>query len=160
MIAKYKAKIIMRKILVIDPDITSFEIFINGISLQNHKIFWASHGANALEFIENHSLDLVVVDLNVAHVKGLEVIDLLQKWYARPPWIIATCLPNNPNMDFPLLDLATLIGADEVLAKPYSMEQLLDLFPSGFIQAKKQDVDSPENYEQLQRGVLQAGLAR
>ena len=155
---QHKRKLEMIKILIIDPDNNSYKIFKKKISLQNYEIFWASDGANALEFIENHSLDLVVVDLNVAYVTGLEIIDLLHKWNALRPWIIATCLQNDPFTDYPKLDLAASIGADEILAKPYRMEQLLDLFPSDFIQAIKQDVDSSENYEHKQRGVLQAGL--
>jgi len=143
----------MYKILIVDSDIMTYDLIKIKLNPQYYKIFSALHGAIALDIIEKYSFDCVIVDLNVAHVNGLEIIDLLQVWDTYRPWIIATCQQNNPDSDYPWLDLATSMGADEILTKPYHMEQLLDLFPASLTKAQNHYVDLPVHNEQLHRGV-------
>jgi DNA-binding response OmpR family regulator len=117
----------------------------------------ASHGGLVLEFLENKSIYCIIVDLKVAHVSGLEIIDLLQR-NIRRPWIIATCHEENPNRDYLWLELATLVGADEVIAKPYCLEQLLDRFPASFFEAQKKGTEIPARSEQSDRNLLQQSV--
>lgn len=130
----------MRNILLVDPDMLSRNIIENDIRLQDYKLFLASHGGEALEILEDYSIDCVVIDLDVEHVNGLEIIDLLQR-NIRRPWIIATCRHKDLRSDYPWLELATTIGADEILTKPYCLDQLLDRFPSGIVNARQPVVE-------------------
>lgn len=129
----------MRKILIVDPENATREVIKSDPRLSSNTVFSASHGGEALEILENHVIDCVIVDLNTIHVNGFEIIDLLQRRIPRP-WIIATCYQNNPDGDCPLLELAISVGADEVLAKPYSPDQLLDKFPASIPKEFKEAV--------------------
>ena len=149
----------MQKILIVDANIITYDFIVNQLRPKQHMVFSALDGAAALEFIEHHTLNCVIVDLNIEYINGLEIINLVQKWYAQRPWIIATCQKNNPNSGYPWLDLATSIGADEILAKPYCMEQLWDLLPTSITKAQNHYENIPAHSEQVHRSVFQTDLS-
>jgi len=148
----------MKKILLVDSDIGIINIVKNMAILNNHVIYTALHGVEALEVIENHDIDCIVIDMEVDHVTGLDIIDLLRR-NVRRPWIIATCDHSNSLTAYPLLELAILIGADEVLAKPYCPEQLLDKLPASCFEKQKMDVGTPIDSEQSNRNLIQHSVA-
>ncbi len=143
----------MWKLLVVDSDVKTIDIIKLEECLKNYAIFSALHGGEALEILENHVIDCIIIDMNLSHVSGLEIIDLLRR-NTRRPWIIATCLRSNPQMDYPWLELAISIGADEVLFKPYCPEQLLNRIAASIFEVQKKGARLFAPGQQTDRNLL------
>ena len=114
----------MARILVVDDD----EELRRGVSQflrrVGHEVDEAANGLAAMRIMEEHTVDLVLTDINMPGMNGIELLtELTTRWYdAR---IIAMSggglIPEQE-----LLTDACLLGAIDVLPKPFSLPQLFE----------------------------------
>jgi DNA-binding response OmpR family regulator len=64
----------MRKILIIEDDIFLQDLEVNKLKKNNFEIITASTGDEALEKINEPNIDLVLLDLILPGVEGLEIL--------------------------------------------------------------------------------------
>lgn len=110
-------------ILVIDDDDRLRELICGRLRRQGHVVHAAENGRIGLRVCEAEGPDLVITDILMPDMEGIETI-LALKARAAPPKIIA--MSGGGRMvgrDF--LKWARHLGADQVLAKPFRMSALL-----------------------------------
>jgi len=99
-----------------------------------HTVIEARNGKEGLQLFKPEDVDLVITDIVMPEIEGLEVLWKLRTRQVPPVKIIAISgggkqsVANN-------LKMAKLMGAAKVLAKPFSNEVLIaainELLPSG-----------------------------
>jgi DNA-binding response OmpR family regulator len=108
------------KLLVVEdePRIASF--LAKGLRAHGYDIEWASTGREALQLGVEPGLALVILDLRLPDLDGLEVLASLRGSGATVPVLI---LSARGRVDDRVRGLD--LGADDYLAKPFAFEELL-----------------------------------
>ena len=88
--------------------------------------------------LENfHGFDLIISDIRMPGVTGLQVLETTKEFDDFPPMILITAFPDKET-----LDLSRRLGAVAILTKPFDMDDLLtiisQLFPLWLISDKAQ----------------------
>ena len=110
-----------RHILAVDDEEMFLGLLSSYFSSKGYKIFGVMDGYTAMEFIEANPVDLVLLDINLGEMNGLEVLKWIKKKKATLPVIILTGL----GYDDQLLEQSTRDGAAWYLSKALPIELLL-----------------------------------
>jgi DNA-binding NtrC family response regulator len=109
-----------QKILIIDDDPHIRKTLSDILKIKGYEIFTAPNGTEGADFLKRTSVNLMIIDLGLPDMSGLE---MLSKVKADNPFIEAIILTGNASLDSAIE--ATNKGAFSYLLKPYDMEQLL-----------------------------------
>jgi DNA-binding NtrC family response regulator len=109
-----------QKILIIDDDQHIRKTLSDILKIKGYETFTAPNGTEGIDFLKRTPVKLVIIDLGLPDMSGLEV---LSKVKAGNPFIEAIILTGNASLDSAIE--ATNMGAFSYLLKPYDMEQLL-----------------------------------
>jgi CheY-like chemotaxis protein len=85
-----------------------------------HDVVTASHGQEGLGYLNGHKVDLVLTDLFMPEMDGIEVIAALR---AQFPGVKVVAMSGRAGVDY--LSVARELGAARILRKPFSMDELL-----------------------------------
>jgi CheY-like chemotaxis protein len=114
----------MATILVID-DQKTMRLFIQfELERAGYRVLTAEHGKLGLRVLEQEETDLILVDLFMPEMDGLELIPRLRK--KRPGIKIIAISGAESNY----LDAAKHLGAIGTLKKPFTAQELLDVVSS------------------------------
>jgi len=110
----------MHKILVVDDSPVVKKIITTTLSKNGFQVLEAVDGAMALEIVLKEKVDLIVSDLNMPKMDGIQLTRELRKHplYKKLPVIILT---TNPNEEQKALEA----GANLYLKKPVTSEELM-----------------------------------
>jgi DNA-binding response OmpR family regulator len=108
-----------RKILVVDDDKKTAELIKLYLERDGYRVFLAHDGLGALELGRTKQPDLIVLDLMLPSVDGLDVCRLLRA-ESKLPIIMLTARTTE---DDKLLGLD--VGADDYVTKPFSPRELV-----------------------------------
>src|SRR5262245_10729643 len=108
-----------KRILIVDDEPQITRVLHRGISSQGYEARTASDGATALEIMKEWLPDLVITDLAMPQVNGLELCRQLRATSDIP--IIVLSVRAEEQTKVQALD----IGADDYVTKPFSMAELL-----------------------------------
>ena len=100
-----------------DPQIRRF--LRTGLSAEPFRIFEAETGTAGLVEAATRKPDLVVVDLGLPDIDGIDVVTRLREWYTRP--IIILSARSKEQEKIKALDA----GADDYLTKPFGIGELM-----------------------------------
>ena len=107
------------KILVVEDE-KSISGFIKTILKGNgYDVIVADTGAEAFSMISSHCPDLIVLDVGLPDIDGVEIIDAVRQWTQLP--IIVVSARNYEKDKVDALDR----GADDFITKPFSTAELL-----------------------------------
>jgi DNA-binding response OmpR family regulator len=116
----------MANILVVEDDPYVMSMLTRGLGLQGHELRTAADGRLARSACREAAPDVVVTDLIMPEVEGLE---LIREWRrARLPWRILAISGGGLGGTCTYLQAARKLGADETLAKPFGIQDLLSAF--------------------------------
>ncbi len=107
------------KILLADDDATirnGIEVFLKSL---NHTVFSVSDGKEALEISEKEDFDLIISDVQMPEVNGLELLNVLRGKGNNTPVIIITAFAAIEDAV-----KAMKMGANDYLTKPLNLEEL------------------------------------
>jgi DNA-binding response OmpR family regulator len=105
-------------VLVVDDDLTVRDVVRRYLELAGHQVALADNGEDALAWIASHRPDLVVLDLMLPGIDGLEVCRRLRQ-SSTVPVVMLTALGEEENR------IAGLqLGADDYVTKPFSPREL------------------------------------
>jgi two-component system response regulator (stage 0 sporulation protein F) len=108
-----------KKVLVVD-DQYGIRILIKEVfSKDNITIFQAANGQQALEIIGQEDPDLILLDMKMPGMDGLELLRRLQMVSCRSKVIMMTAYG-----ELDMLDEATKLGALAHFTKPFDIEEL------------------------------------
>ena len=105
------------RILIVDDDEADRIVLGTILERAGHEAFFAEDGEEALGEYGGHAIDIVITNLQMPRVHGLDLITLLRNVSPRPA-IIAISGTG-------LLDFAKEAGADATLTKPVDRIELL-----------------------------------
>jgi two-component system KDP operon response regulator KdpE len=107
------------KILIVDDEPEIRRFLRASFKLYHHQIIEASTGNEALDKVFREKPDLVILDLGLPDIDGVEVTRGIREISSIP--IIILSVRNRENDKIDALD----IGADDYLTKPFSMGELM-----------------------------------
>jgi DNA-binding response OmpR family regulator len=107
------------RILVVEDDAKMAELLRRGLTDQGHTVDVAPDGLKGLEKAQAMPLDVIVLDVMLPGVDGLQVAKRLRASGIRTPILMLTARDSVPDV-VRGLD----VGADDYLTKPFSFEVL------------------------------------
>ena len=106
-------------ILVIEDDRPIKNFITAALSSQGYKYIETDKGNEGISLIMSHNPDLIILDLGLPDIDGIEVIEKVREWSNIP--IIVVSARGNERQKVEALDK----GADDYLTKPFSISELL-----------------------------------
>lgn len=106
------------KILLVEDDASISEMVSNYLLSEGFDIINTSDGADAIDKFNNNSFDLILVDLMIPKINGIEVIKIIRESSYVPILIISA---KNNDVD---KALGLGFGADDYITKPFSLIEL------------------------------------
>ena len=110
---------IREKILVVEDE-KSISHFISAVLNTNgYEAMQARTGQEALSMISSHCPDLIILDLGLPDMDGMEILRHLRSWSSLPVVVVSARSHERDKVN--ALDL----GADDYLTKPFGTAELL-----------------------------------
>jgi CheY-like chemotaxis protein len=110
----------MARILVVDDESDMRMALGNVLSRGGHKVFEAGDGPTALDFLEAEGADLVLLDMRLPGMDGVQILKKLRERDTETPVVMVT--------GYGSLESAVEVmqlGASHYLAKPFSNQELV-----------------------------------
>ncbi len=107
------------KVLVVDDEAQIRRALGSILSTRGYKAIFASDGREGLDLAIDQNPDLVILDLAMPGMGGLEVCRELRAWYTAP--ILVLSVMGSDADKIAALDM----GADDYVTKPFSAGELL-----------------------------------
>ena len=106
-------------ILVVEDDAPVRNLITTTLKAHDYKFITAQNGNNAIMEASSHNPDIVLLDLGLPDIDGVEVIERIRTWSEMPIIVISARSEDKDKID------ALDAGADDYLTKPFSVEELL-----------------------------------
>ncbi|HZM07312.1 MAG TPA: response regulator transcription factor [Methylocella sp.] len=108
------------RILVVDDEPAILRFLRASLESQGYIVTTAANARTALDMVKRHTADLVVLDLGLPDVDGLDVVGQIRDGGETLPIIILSSRENE-SAKVKALDL----GADDYVTKPFGIDELL-----------------------------------
>jgi CheY-like chemotaxis protein len=112
----------MTSILVIDDDPTIQMLLVQFLTGKGHNVLQAENGKIGMKLMEQHTPDLIITDILMPEMDGLEILMAIRKIDAAVPIIAISGGSRQLQIDF--LRQAKLFGARYVFEKPVPLNVL------------------------------------
>ena len=106
---------VVPSLLITDDDSAFRETLCGVFQPRGFRVFSAGDGEEALEILGRQQVHLMLVDMHMPRLTGLETIRRVRQFRLRLPWILLSA-----RLDDALVQQARLAEAFSVLAKPVS----------------------------------------
>jgi two-component system KDP operon response regulator KdpE len=109
----------MTRVLVVDDEPQLLRALRINLQARRYEVITAADGAGALRAVEGDKPDLVVLDLGLPDMDGVEVIRSLRAWSPVPIVVLSGRAGSHDKVD------ALDAGADDYVTKPFNLDELL-----------------------------------
>ena len=106
-------------ILVVEDDAPVRNLIGTTLKTHGYNYLTASNGETAVMQASSHNPDVVLLDLGLPDIDGVDVIKKIRTWSQMPIIVISARTEDRDKID------ALDAGADDYLTKPFSVEELL-----------------------------------
>lgn len=106
-------------ILVVEDDSAVRSLITTTLETHDYKYIKAANGQTALMEASTHNPDIILLDLGLPDIDGIEVIKRIRTWSEVPIIVISARSEDTDKID------ALDSGADDYITKPFSVEELL-----------------------------------
>jgi len=113
----------MTKILLVEDEDLFAAMIQKSLAPFGYEVVRARHGKEALKLYEPQTMGLVLTDLIMPDMEGVELIVALRK--AHPAVKVIAMSGGGRNQPATYLAIAQQVGAVKTLAKPFPLEELL-----------------------------------
>lgn len=110
---------IREKILVVEDEKTIAHFISTILNNNGYEAIRARSGSEAMSMISSHCPDLIILDLGLPDMDGLEILRHLREWSSLP--VVVVSARSHEKDKVTALDL----GADDYLTKPFGTDELL-----------------------------------
>jgi DNA-binding response OmpR family regulator len=107
------------KILIIEDEVNVASFIMRGFQEEGHSATIAMDGATGLQMMMDHTFDLVILDLMLPGINGMEVCRRIREDNSDIPIIMLTALGTTENIVSGLN-----AGADDYIVKPFKFSEL------------------------------------
>ena len=139
-------------VLVVDDEKSLRDFVRRNLEARHYKVLTASNGLEAMAIFNNENVDLVILDLMMPHLDGLETTRRIRE-SSKTPIIILTALGEESDKV-----QAFDMGADDYLTKPFGVGELMGRIKAVLRRARWLEPSS--NEEQLVRGDIRVDMER
>lgn len=109
----------MAKILIVEDDLTLAEYVKKWLESENHVVDHLNDGQEAISHLKVYDYDVVVLDVGLPGVSGIEVIRAYRQAGGKTPVIFLT---GKDSIDDKMTGLDS--GGDDYLTKPFNVKEL------------------------------------
>ncbi len=106
-------------ILVVEDDVPVRNLITTTLKAHDYRFIAADTGEGAVMETASHNPDVILLDLGLPDIDGVEVISRIRTWSNVPIIVISARSEDTDKID------ALDAGADDYLTKPFSVEELL-----------------------------------
>ena len=106
-------------VLVVEDDMPIRNLISTTLKTHEYKFLTAKDGNDAIMQASSHNPDVVLLDLGLPDIDGIEVIKKIRSWSNMPIIVISARSEDTDKIE------ALDCGADDYLTKPFSVEELL-----------------------------------
>lgn len=106
-------------ILVVEDDNSVKNLITTTLKAHDYRYLSASNGEMAIMDASSHNPDIILLDLGLPDIDGIEVIRKIRSWSNVPIIVISARSEDTDKIE------ALDAGADDYLTKPFSVEELL-----------------------------------
>jgi two-component system KDP operon response regulator KdpE len=135
-------------VLVVDDEPQILRALRINLRVRDYEVFVAATGAEALETAARHPPDLVILDLGLPDLDGVEVIGGLRGWTKAPIIVLSGRTDSTDKVE------ALDAGADDYVTKPFGVDELL-----ARMRAAVRRTGPPEDQPRIRLGQLVVDLA-
>lgn len=107
------------RVLVVDDEAPIRKFLRASLTAHHYQVFEAATGQDALSAVLTHRPDLIILDLGLPDIPGIQVTRQLREWSQVP--IIILSVREHESEKIAALDA----GADDYLTKPFGIGELL-----------------------------------
>ena len=107
----------MKKILVADDEMAIRLLYSEELKEEGYEVFTAANGREALDIVEKEPLDLVILDIKMPEMDGIEALRQIKEKKPNLPVLLSTAYGEYKQ------DFATW-ASDEYLVKSSDLEDL------------------------------------
>jgi len=107
------------RILVVDDDANLLDLLVDTLTTIGYKVIGAPGGVEALENLRNDKFDLMITDIKMPDVDGLQLLKKVRRHYSKMPVLFVTGVAT-PN-------IIGQAAPDGFLAKPFRITQIENL---------------------------------
>jgi DNA-binding response OmpR family regulator len=112
----------MIKFLVVDDESGVVEQVKDLFEIRNYAVITATSGEKALELVKKENPNIVILDIRMPGINGIDVLKEIKKNYPKTRVIMLTGVEDESTRN-----MAMALGASGYLTKPYSYSELLDM---------------------------------
>jgi two-component system KDP operon response regulator KdpE len=109
----------MSTVLVVDDQVSLLHTLAESLLECGYGVTLATTGGRALKCIEQHAADIVILDLTLPDMGGMEVLTRIRGWSTVP--VIVLSARSAEFQKVAALDA----GADDYVTKPFNMDELM-----------------------------------
>lgn len=106
-------------VLLVEDDSSVRNLMTTTLKAHGYRYLTAPNGDAAILEASSHNPDIVLLDLGLPDMDGVEVIKKIRSWSSMPIIVISARSEDTDKID------ALDAGADDYLTKPFSVEELL-----------------------------------
>ncbi|WP_313524071.1 response regulator transcription factor [Anaerotignum sp.] len=106
-------------ILVVEDDMPVCNLITTTLKTHEYRYIVATNGGAAIMEAASHNPDIVLLDLGLPDMDGVEVIQKIRSWSNLPIIVLSARSEDSDKIN------ALDAGADDYLTKPFSVEELL-----------------------------------
>ena len=121
----------MEKILIVDDEENILHSFNRVLSDKGYEVFTARSGAEAIQFASENEVNLVVLDINMPEMGGMEAFQKIKAVSPKVPIIMMTGFGSTE------ATIETMrMGAYDYITKPFDMNEIQMLIDKSLLQSK------------------------
>ncbi|MEI7555209.1 HD domain-containing phosphohydrolase [Candidatus Chlorohelix sp.] len=118
-------------ILIVDDDLGVRNVIARMLTINHYRITDVDNAEKALELIKNNSFDLIISDIHMPGMSGLEFLEELKK---TDPGIACIIITSNDNVDVAIKALKA--GALGFIPKPFTGPELIETINAAMYSAQ------------------------
>ncbi|HEY8702194.1 MAG TPA: response regulator [Arthrobacter sp.] len=109
----------MTSVLIVDDEAQILRTLQINLHAHGYTVHTAKDGTSALNEAARHPVDVIILDLGLPDIDGVEVIRRLRSWTPTPVIVLSARHGSNDKVD------ALDAGADDYITKPFGLDELL-----------------------------------
>ena len=139
------------QILVVDDSDNMLEIIRRNLSAKGNVVYTLNNAVDAITFLEENRVDLVITDLKMPHVNGLELVRHVKTHYNETEVLVITGHPSIENAIE-----SVKLGADEYLIKSFTNDELFTAVNKALSKQKDRKTanQEPQQADEIETGII------
>lgn len=109
----------MNRILVVDDEINIREVIKEYASAHGYEVFSACDGLEAIEFVKNNDVDIIILDIMMPNLDGFSTTKKLKAIKDIPIIMLSARFEEHDKL------LGFELGIDDYIVKPFSLKELM-----------------------------------